>query len=224
MLYGPTSSYLTHEWVNYSTQSTSIDLCMGLRLKNTPQKICIRLTPGCVLVRFSASQCYSYPSFLLRWCSGKLADAPVLANGAHRICVNPANPWWRHQMETFSALLAICAGNSPVHGEFPAQRPVTRSFDVFLDLRLNKLLSKHSRGWWFETLLWPFWRHSNAYGIHDYTKKCEPSPNDSISEHTLNVLEVISLINDYIHVSIPISIIDVHIERGIMHVFWMKLV
>ena len=35
-------------------------------------------------------------------------------------------------METFSALLAICAGNSPVTGEFPAQRPVTRSFDVFL--------------------------------------------------------------------------------------------
>ena len=30
-------------------------------------------------------------------------------------------------METFSALLAICAGNSPVPGEFPAQRPVTRS-------------------------------------------------------------------------------------------------
>ena len=40
-------------------------------------------------------------------------------------------PWWRHQMETFSALLAICAGNSPVTGEFPTQRPVTRSIDVF---------------------------------------------------------------------------------------------
>ena len=38
-------------------------------------------------------------------------------------------------METFSALLAICAGNSPVPGEFPAQRPVTRSFHVFFDLR-----------------------------------------------------------------------------------------
>ena len=40
-------------------------------------------------------------------------------------------------METFSALLAICAGNSPVLGEFPAQRPVTRSFDVFFDLHLK---------------------------------------------------------------------------------------
>ena len=45
-------------------------------------------------------------------------------------------------METFSALLAISAGNSPVTGEFPTQSPVTRSSDVFLDLRLNKLLSK----------------------------------------------------------------------------------
>ena len=49
--------------------------------------------------------------------------------------------WWRHQMETYFALLAICAGNSPVTDEFPAQRPVTRSFDVFFDLRLNKRLS-----------------------------------------------------------------------------------
>ena len=59
--------------------------------------------------------------------------------------------WWRHQMETFSELLAICAGNSPVIGEFPAQRPVTRSFGVFFDLRPNKRLNKQSWGWWFET-------------------------------------------------------------------------
>ena len=70
--------------------------------------------------------------------------------------------WWRHQMETFSALLAICAGNSPVTGEFPAQRPVTRSFDVFFNLRLNKRLSKRSWGWWFETPLCSLWRHCNG--------------------------------------------------------------
>ena len=70
--------------------------------------------------------------------------------------------WWRHQLETFSALLAICAGNSPVPGEFPAQRPVTRRFDVFFDLCLNKQLSKQSWGWWFETLSRPLWRHRNA--------------------------------------------------------------
>ena len=66
-------------------------------------------------------------------------------------------------METFSALLAICAGNSPVPGEFPAQRPVTRSFHVFFDLRLNKPLSKQSWGWWFETLSRPLWRHCSVF-------------------------------------------------------------
>ena len=70
--------------------------------------------------------------------------------------------WWRHKMETFSALLAICAGNSPVTGEFPAQRPVTRSFDVFFDLHLNKRLSKQSWGWWFHTPSRPLWRHCNV--------------------------------------------------------------
>ena len=72
--------------------------------------------------------------------------------------------WWRHQMETFSALLALCAGNSPVTGEFPAQRPVTRSFDVFFDLHLYEPLSKHSWGWWFETPSYPIWRHCNYVG------------------------------------------------------------
>ena len=46
-------------------------------------------------------------------------------------------------METFSALQATCAGNSPIPDEFPAQKPVTRSFDVFFDLRLNKRLSNN---------------------------------------------------------------------------------
>ena len=71
--------------------------------------------------------------------------------------------WWRHQMETFSALLAFCAGNSPVPGEFPAQRPVTRSFDAFFDLRLNKRLNKHLWGWWSETLSRSLWCHSNGH-------------------------------------------------------------
>ena len=48
-------------------------------------------------------------------------------------------------METFSALLAICAANSPVIGIFPAHRPVTRSFDVFFDLRRNEQLSNNRK-------------------------------------------------------------------------------
>ena len=75
---------------------------------------------------------------------------------------NRIKPRWRHQMETFSALLTICAGNSPVTGEFHTQRSVTRSFDVFFDLSLNKRLSKQSWGWWFETPSRPLRRHRNA--------------------------------------------------------------
>ena len=65
-------------------------------------------------------------------------------------------------METFSALLTICAGNSPVTSDFPIQRPVTRSFDVFFDPRPNIQLSKQWWGWWFETPSCPLWRHCNA--------------------------------------------------------------
>ena len=92
---------------------------------------------------------------LNRWNLGQ-EKQPVKA-----ILIRSQHTWWRHQMETFSALLAICAGNSPVPGEFPAQRPVTRSFDVVFDLRLNKRLRKQSWGWWFETLSRPLWRHRN---------------------------------------------------------------
>ena len=72
--------------------------------------------------------------------------------------------WWRHLMETSSAILAHCAGNSPVTGEFPAHRPVARSFDVFFGLRLNKRLSKQPWGWWFATPALSLWRHCNVFG------------------------------------------------------------
>ena len=53
--------------------------------------------------------------------------------------------WWRHQMKTLSGLLGLCEGNPPVADWFPPKRPVTRSLDVFFDLRLNKRLRKQSR-------------------------------------------------------------------------------
>ena len=95
--------------------------------------------------------------------------------------------WWRHQMETLSALLALCAGNSPDTGEFHAQRPVTRSFDVYFDLRQNTCLRKHSRRVWFEMPSRSFWRHCNdafrdlciemlifhLKGVKNYSMKCE---------------------------------------------------
>ena len=70
----------------------------------------------------------------------------------------PQYSWWRHQMETFSALLALCEGNPPATGGFPSQRPVTRSFDVFFNLRLNKCLGKQSIRRRFETPSRSLWR------------------------------------------------------------------
>ena len=92
-------------------------------------------------------------------CQGCQLSPLILPEGPHE---RNTSSWWRHQMETFSALLAIYAGNSPVSGEFPAQRPATRCFDVFFDQRPNKRLSKQSWSWWFETHSPPLWRHSNA--------------------------------------------------------------
>ena len=70
--------------------------------------------------------------------------------------------WWRHQMETLSALLVICVGNSPVTGKFAPQRPVARSFDV-------SLICAWINGWvnnrevlWFETPSCALWRHCNG--------------------------------------------------------------
>ena len=106
----------------------------------------------------------------LFWRSIKLIFAPHIISWHENGVIIPrawisrlfhiVNTWWRHQMETFSALLAICAANSPVIDEFLAQRPVTRRFD-FYDLCLNKRLSKQSWGWRFETPSRPLWRHCN---------------------------------------------------------------
>ena len=69
--------------------------------------------------------------------------------------------WWRHEIETFSALLLLFEENPPVTSGFPSQRPVTRNFHVFFDLRLNKRLNKLSRRRLFETSLLPLWHHCN---------------------------------------------------------------
>ena len=102
-----------------------------------------------IVLGFAQSMAYST---LLRYIRCKQSQRiRTYLNGWH----NPARAWWRHQMETFSALLDLCAGNSPV--KVPIQRPVTRSFDVFY-LRLNK----RSWSWWLETPLRSLWRHCNG--------------------------------------------------------------
>ena len=77
-------------------------------------------------------------------------------------------------------------------GEFPTQRPVTRSFDVFFDVRLNKRLCKQPWGWWFETPSWSLWRQCNVcvVKIANMEDQCarENIPSSKIL-HTLSVFE-----------------------------------
>ena len=129
-----------------------------------PELLRIRLSsglPACVCLQWS-------DVLLLLW--PRESQLQVSQYWVFTVNDEDAMTWWRHQMETFSALLAICAGNSPVPGEFPAQRPVTRSFGVFFDLCLNKRLSKQPRGWWFET-------HRGYYDVnvmHDAFRIIDP--------------------------------------------------
>ena len=101
---------------------------------------------------------------------------------------DPLMSWWRHQMEISSAVLALCAGNSPVTGEFPTQRPVTLSFDVFFDVRLNKRLSKQSWNWLFETPS----RH------YDVTALVQRTFHHHLQHHHITIFITISISSVYI--------------------------
>ena len=79
-------------------------------------------------------------------------------------CWNSWSPANMMSSNIFRVTGHLC-GVSQVTGEFPAQRPVTRSFDIFFDLRLNKRLSKQSWCWWFETPSRSLWRHCNEMTV-----------------------------------------------------------
>ena len=116
------------------------------------------------------------------------------------------NSWGHHQMETFSALLAICARNSPVTSEFPAQRPVTRSFDVFFDLRQHKRLSKQWQDWWFEMPSHLLWRLCNVIKITT-TKQSKAKLNTmkSCTYSMRHTIIVISACTMFIPLALPMD-------------------
>ena len=106
---------------------------------------------------------------IIMWDRGECSDAgdyfvKILAPVCviHGVLRNDS--WWRHQMETISALLVLCEKNPQVTGGFPShtQRPVTTNLILFFDLRLNKRLSKQSRRRWFETPSPLLSRHYNV--------------------------------------------------------------
>ena len=84
--------------------------------------------------------------------------APIIAISYHMMTSSNGN--------IFRVTGPLC-GEFTGPGEFPTQRPVTRSFDVFFDLRLNKRLSKQPWGWWFEAPSWSLWRHRNEVRKHN---------------------------------------------------------
>ena len=109
-----------------------------------------------------------FTEFILGFLQARLCEGTdVVFFRTHYVRSSWNIAWWRHQMESFSALLALCVGNSPFTGELSSQRPWTRSFDVLFGLCLNKRLSKHSWGWWFETPSSPWRRHSNGKDSND---------------------------------------------------------
>ena len=83
--------------------------------------------------------------------------APTLHDGVMAWKHFP-HPWWRHQMETFSALMGI----------LPVSDAELRCF--IWSAPKNKRLSKQPWGWWFETPSWSLWRHGNALAL------CERTP------------------------------------------------
>ena len=98
-------------------------------------------------------------------------------------------PWWRHQMETISTLLALCVGNSQVTGEFPSQGPVTWSFDVFFDLHQNKWLSKQSCRRWFEMPSCSLWCHCKAW-LHIWLEGTFYQDTATHSNHQSQIIHI----------------------------------
>ena len=88
--------------------------------------------------------------------------------------LHPSVLYWLDSWLMFSVLHIMTSSYGNIFrvtghlcGEFtgprwsPRKWPVTRTFDIFFDLRLNKRLNKQSWGWWFEILWCPLWRHCN---------------------------------------------------------------
>ena len=84
---------------------------------------------------------------------------------------------WKYHRSTSPVLCMMTSSNGNIFrvtghlcGEFTGHRgiPRTKASDAelwcYLDLHLNKRLSKQSWGWWFETLSRSLWRHGNGSG------------------------------------------------------------
>ena len=113
------------------------------------------------------------------------------------------SPWYLPLMMTssngniFRVTGPLC-GEFTGPGEFPIQRPVTRSFDVFFYPSLNKRLSKQPWGWWFETLSWSLWRQCNV-AQRSWYDTCTCTLASMIPEHTRHYIHTYVRLYQRIH-------------------------
>ena len=132
-------SYPNRKWSG-SIRNGVNGLLHGLRwdgMESSKRYITLKLVYSCQFTNRSLGQSI--------WCF-KIRSPWIMMTSSNGTIFRATGPLW---------------GEFTGPGDFLAQRPVTRSFDVFFDLRLNKRLSKQLWGWWFETLSRSLWRHCN---------------------------------------------------------------
>ena len=160
-------TYVTFQWLIVLPRDALIALTLDHR--DIPQNLVINFEWCHVVKKHSGMGKYKFYNVVitvpvaLTCFSVGASTGTVMTQFPPRIYIS----WQRHQMETFTALPVLCEGNSPVNGEFPSQRPVTRNFDVFFDLLPNNRLSKQSWGWWFETQSRSLWCQRNDHSSDD---------------------------------------------------------
>ena len=130
----------------------------------------------------------------------------------------PLSTWWRHQMETFSALLALCAGNSPVICEFLSQRPVTRTFDVFFGVRLIKRLSNQSRGRWFETPWRSLWRRNNS---PVYSKITDAYISIHYNTSNIQLNQIIMVVDGRTQICVQNICTPHHVDTSVTYIYFL---
>ena len=114
----------------------------------------------CLHIKMGHNKGSTFSVILHKWHDDVMTKIAFRITGIFRGIRQPVDSPHKGMMTSSNGSIFRVTGHlSPVTGEFPAQRPVTRSFDVFFDLRLNKRLGKQSWGWWFETPSRPLWRH-----------------------------------------------------------------
>ena len=123
------------------------------------KKMHFKMSSGYLRPCFAASMCLWHIATGIRESTSKVFCSPSCCLIRH-LCLDDVIKW-KHFPRYWP--FVPWSGEVTGLGEFPTQRPVTRSFDVFFDLRLNKRLSKQWWGLLYETLSRPLWRHRNGH-------------------------------------------------------------